>query len=174
MAKGRGVFTTKPIKCGEMIFAEKPITTWSEFIDMKRPDMQRPDLKKLSELVKLKGIEALRLNQLYDGDSKDNLKIPPIDIFTRNNYKHHLIADISIAKLQRICWPNVVSINKDDLALYGFQSFLNHEQNNEEQTLVRLQSDSGYVVCQAKRDLDWGEEIMIDYQEWGHTDLDKP
>ena len=39
IAKGRGVFTTKPIKCGEMIFAEKPITTWSEFIDMKRPDM---------------------------------------------------------------------------------------------------------------------------------------
>jgi len=53
----------------------------------------------LSNLVQRKGIEALRLNQLFDGGAKEDLKIPAIEIFTRNNYKGHLIEDMSIDQL---------------------------------------------------------------------------
>jgi hypothetical protein len=55
--------------------------------------------KKLIDLVQLKGIHALRVSQLYDGQNGDNLKIPPIELFTRNNYKQHQIEDISVDRL---------------------------------------------------------------------------
>ena len=76
--KGRGIFASKPIMKGELISVEKPIACGASTLIVA---------EELTELVQLKGIQALRLNQMYDGESKD-LKIPSIEIFTRNNYRH--------------------------------------------------------------------------------------
>jgi len=38
----------------------------------------------------LKGIDAIRLSYLSDGDKKKELKIPPMSLFTDNHYKRHL------------------------------------------------------------------------------------
>ena len=79
--KGRGVFATKPIKRGDVIFVEKPIAIGSETFERQLPETKTSNsadylrgstinmAMKLSELLQLKGVEALRLNQLFDGGS---------------------------------------------------------------------------------------------------------
>lgn len=37
----------------------------------------------------LKGVDAVRMSYLYDGDKKKQLKIPPMTLFTDNHYKKY-------------------------------------------------------------------------------------
>ena len=54
--------------------------------------------------MKVKGPEALRLSQLYDGTP--NTTIPPVDMFVKNEYKTHHIPDIPRDKLKDIIKHN--------------------------------------------------------------------
>ena len=65
--------------------------------------------KKCHSIAQLKGIEALRMSYLFDGeeDSFEKLEIPPIEIFVENHYKKYDIGDISIKKLDNITKINV-------------------------------------------------------------------
>ena len=60
------------------IYADEGVLTSIEVMELRRgPERQRQYLngpiiniaKKLSDLVQLKGIDALRVNQLFDGES---------------------------------------------------------------------------------------------------------
>jgi hypothetical protein len=121
---------------------------------------------KLSELVQLKGIDALRLNQLYDGSSKEDLKIPPIEMFTKNNYKDYKIADMSTIQLQKICCFNVFDVTPENEsttcdALYAFYSFFNHKTGSDH--LLAANMTQGICTGMAIRDIEQGEELLIDY-----------
>ena len=45
--------------------------------------------QKCIEFVELEGIQALRLTYLYDGTESSASKIPPIEVFTKEEYKKY-------------------------------------------------------------------------------------
>lgn len=51
--------------------------------------------KQCTELANLKNQHSLRLSYLYDVDEKD-IKIPKIQIYTQNKYKHQEIPQMSV------------------------------------------------------------------------------
>jgi hypothetical protein len=63
-------------------------------------------LLKCHDLSLLNGIEALRMNFLYDGCNNEDLKIPIMDIFFHNNYKKYTKVNLSIEKLNKIIQYN--------------------------------------------------------------------
>ena len=93
--KGRGVFSTKFMKKGHLISVEKALAVATldkktgilTFIDpVNMLDNTHADLvKKCSDLASLRGLEAFKLNYIYDGTPND--KIPPMSIFGNNNYR---------------------------------------------------------------------------------------
>ena len=50
----------------------------------------------------LKGVEALRLSYLFDGQKDKEIKIPPLDVFVSNKYKEHDVPDIQYEDLLQI------------------------------------------------------------------------
>jgi SET domain-containing protein len=125
----------------------------------------------LVDLAQLKGIHALRLNQLFHGEDFDDLKIPPQEIFTSNAYKHHHIEDMSVERLQKCVRFNSFadhSSQKIEGQLFCFTSFYNHDKlgSTIEMNAGGLK-DFNFVV--ALRDIEEGEELKYDYK---HTILD--
>ena len=102
--KGRGVFASRPLKKGELLVVENAVAeTFPDDYpaggaanpakyESKRYQInsaQTELVTKCSNLMKLKGIQGLRISYLYDGSKMRNLRVPPIDIFYKNNYKGH-------------------------------------------------------------------------------------
>ena len=88
-------------------------------------------VKKCSETVLLKGIEALRLSYLYDGSTKEDLKIPPLEIYVENQYKKFNIPNVEFEKLNEIIILNSFTQYEEDTisftrTLFCFKSFINH------------------------------------------------
>ena len=95
-AMGRGVFANRFIKEGTLIIVEKGLIDTRSLksfdesdTDQKANIEQRKKalVKQLSEIAKLKGIEALRMSYLYDGTDPEAIGIPSTDIFLDNHYK---------------------------------------------------------------------------------------
>jgi len=121
---------------------------------------------KLYDLVHHLGIVALRLNQLYDGSSIQGLKVPSIDIFTKNSYKAHTIKDMSIEQLQKVVCLNSFAVTLENgktpaTALYGFMSLFNHAAKSDQ--LLSAHITEGIMSSKATRDIEAGEELLIDY-----------
>ena len=76
--KGRGLFATKDFKKGDLLLVEKALAG-----PMDEPRLQAT----LWEYAKEKRVEALRLNYLYDGRETKDLKIPPMELFLRDEFK---------------------------------------------------------------------------------------
>ena len=91
--KGRGLFASRLLRKGELIIAEKAIAC-----DQNTSGDNKKMLEICSDIMQYKGINALRLSLLSDG-SNENLEIPSIDIYTKNEYKSHKIPDLDITKL---------------------------------------------------------------------------
>ena len=107
--KGRGVFATKPLEKGDLLVVEKAVAEAKQDLNDMGYIAQTELVKNCSDLVSYKGVEALRISYLYDGEEKkEELKIPPIDVFTSNKYKQHSIPDMSIDKLN-----NIVTFNRN-------------------------------------------------------------
>ena len=94
--KGRGVFATKPLNRGDLIAVEKAIALSEEHLTKNITYLSNTftsgplDLiRKCSEAYQLKGVDAVRLSYLYDGDKKKELKVPPMSLFTDNHYKKY-------------------------------------------------------------------------------------
>ena len=85
--------------------------------------------------VELKGVEALRLSYLYDGN--DNLPIPPVEIFVQNYYKKHTISNLSEEKMARIIALNSLCSTKKNKnepsvvksSIFPFMTFINHARD---------------------------------------------
>ena len=73
--KGRGIFTTKDIKKGDLIIADKAIAT----IQYKIGEQDRM-IDECVKICKVGGILAIRMSYLFDGIYQ-NMKIPPLEIF---------------------------------------------------------------------------------------------
>ena len=90
------------------------------------------------ELYKLKGIHALRMSYLSDGDTP-NTDIPPPDLYTSNYYKKHKLKQISERAIQKIVIKNnfggSVPSASDENAIHsnalllGLVSFMNHSKH---------------------------------------------
>lgn len=92
-AEGRGLFATRDLKKGELLIAEKALA-------VGKGKHQVNDLvDNCIELSKLKGVHALRLNALWNGD-KDDLKVSGLGIFVKNNYRQYKIPDIPVKKIE--------------------------------------------------------------------------
>ena len=177
--KGRGVFATKPIKKGDLIFTEKPIATGimqahqfeSQFADIGNgitgmmSGEQMAIQKKLIELIQANGIHALRVSKLFDGGSKDDLKIPSIEVYTRNNYKDHVIEEMSVEKLQKICLINsTCEEGRSGGALYCFRSFFNHQKGSQTLKVIHINEEMREIkFSYANHDIDQDDEITMDY-----------
>ena len=83
--------------------AHKGIIKLYSFTDRSIHDSGHTELvKKCSDIAQLKGIQALRMSYLYDGQTGREATIPPLKIFVENHYKKYRIPDISIEKLNKI------------------------------------------------------------------------
>lgn len=71
--------------------------------------------EKCVKLLNIKGIDALRLSYLFNGDY-ENLKIPSNDIYTENYYKKYQneIKDLSMDKVTEIVSLNSFGRTKDE------------------------------------------------------------
>ena len=49
-----------------------------------------------------KGVEALRLSYLFDGQKDKEMKIPPLDVFVSNKYKKYDVPEIQYEDLLQI------------------------------------------------------------------------
>ena len=95
--RGRGVFATKDLKRGELIVVDKAIAEVTlekilivlSFTDKKKEfDGSHTELVKQCQKIALnKGNQALIMSYLFDDRDKRDLKIPPLDIFLKNEYK---------------------------------------------------------------------------------------
>ena len=56
-------------------------------------------MKQCQEIAQLRGVEACRMSYLYDGSDKEELEIPPIEIFVNNYYRKWQIPDMHIKQL---------------------------------------------------------------------------
>ena len=88
-------------------------------------------VKACTEIVHLKGIEALRLSYLYDGSKKEELKLPPQEIYVENQYKKLNVPNIDFKKLNQIIILNSFTQYEEDTVsfartLFCFKSFINH------------------------------------------------
>jgi len=93
--KGRGVFASKPLNRGDLIAVEKAIALSEEHMGKNITYLSNAFtagpaglIRKCAE-VQLKGVDAVRLSYLFDGDKKKELKVPPMSLFTDNHYKKH-------------------------------------------------------------------------------------
>ena len=102
--RGRGVFACKDFQKGELIIVEKAI---AEVTDNNISSSIDSLIRKCCAIVDLKGVEALRLSYLYDGQTPfDQLKIPPVEIFHENYYRKYNIPDIPIKKVKMLASLN--------------------------------------------------------------------
>ena len=76
--RGRGVFTTREFKKGELIIVDKAIVSCAN---------QEELTKRCLGISKLQGVEALRLGFLYDNNKATTKIIPPVDVYWKNHYK---------------------------------------------------------------------------------------
>ena len=122
-------------------------------------------VKICSDICSYKGIDAYRINQLFDGEEdKEDLEVPEIKIFTENKYKHLEIPDISIDKLSNIIAQNrnvfTETNHKSKVTqLYCFKSFINHSRD-ENLKLFRVKN---IMFIYALHDITKGQELVIDY-----------
>lgn len=63
--------------------------------------------KQLALYAKHGGVQALRLGHLYDGASKE---VPPLEIYTLNEYKKHGKVQISLTQIE-----NIINLNSFDI-----------------------------------------------------------
>ena len=123
--KGRGVFATKNFKRGSLMIVEKSIV---DVFETTNPKVEMAEM--LSE-VNFKGIQFLRIANLYDG--KENIHCPLTDIFFRNNYKSYPQEEISLERLKKIVQLNTFATNPPapkNCLLFCFCSFINHSRSN--------------------------------------------
>jgi len=92
--KGRGVFASKALNRGDLIVVEKAIALSEEHLGKNITYLSNAftagpqDLiRKCAELYNLKGVDAVRMSYLFDGDKKKEWKVPPMSLFTDNHYK---------------------------------------------------------------------------------------
>ena len=92
--KGRGVFATKALNRGDLIIVEKAIALSEENLGKNITYLANAFtagpvglISRCRELYKLKGLDAVRLSYLYDGNKKKDLKVPPMSLFLDNHYK---------------------------------------------------------------------------------------
>ena len=78
-------------------------------------------VKKCWDISQLKGIEALRLSYLHDGTNKENIPIPPLDIFVQTHYKQYEIEDIPIKRIHAMVSLNSFS-HKHEENKRGYKS----------------------------------------------------
>ena len=91
--KGRGVFLKQAVKKGELLFVEKPIECVYQYqhVSQKKSNIRELVylIRQCSEIANLKGQHALRLSYLHYDPEIANMPIPPIEIFTQNEYKQY-------------------------------------------------------------------------------------
>lgn len=116
--KGRGVFATEKILKGEHVIIEQPIglaknpeksleiSVTGKFLDLGSHSKLLANLNKVCDL---RGIQALRLGYLTDGNEKP---IPDLNIFLNNHYKHHEIKGLSAHELKNIIDYNSFGTNQ--------------------------------------------------------------
>ena len=112
-------------------------------------------VEKCFKFVELKGVEALRLSYLYDGS--ENLPLPPVDIFVKNNYKKHDFENISREKLCRIIALNSLCSTKRSKngpsvvksSIFPFMTFINHARDMN----IDPQCNKSYVFIFASRNI---------------------
>ena len=107
--KGRGLFASRNLAKGELLIAEKAISYGKEDPEYGTKEMQYSysngektynngnivDLiQNCSTLAQLKAAHAVRLSHLFDG-RKEDMDLPPLDVFVKNSYKRHCIPDMS-------------------------------------------------------------------------------
>ena len=193
--KGRGLFATRNIYKGDLLIAEKaiangkPSKSSTEKTEISKinisVDEKAEIINKCYELAQLKGVQALRLSYLHDGEFQD-LKIPPIDIFVKNKYKNHKIPEISLSQIERIVETNAFVTcsdknlmidkiqncgkrksrsvtgqkQKTSSCLFCLISFINH---NDISNIESLNISDDISLLYASKDISRGEEIFIDY-----------
>ena len=188
--KGRGVFASKPLNRGDLIVVEKAIALSEEHLGKNITYLSNAftagpfDLiRKCAEVYKLKGLDAVRLTYLFDGDKKKDLKVPPLSLFTDNHYKQYMadlpetIKDATIKEILAFNGSkSQTPMRKDNIhhqsansVLFSFRSFINHNRNQN----IKLEYPSSNVVfIFASQNIQKGEELFIDYCD-GIEDLNK-
>ena len=124
------------------------------------------------------------MSYLYDGDKKKELKIPPMSLFTENQYMKYqpdLFVDIPDRIVENM--KEVLSFNgsksteptrKDNRyhtsansVLFNIRSYINH---NRKQNIKMEYPSSNVMFIFASHNIGKGEEIFIDYVD-GIEDL---
>jgi len=114
-------------------------------------------------MATLKGIKALRLSYLTDGEPESMVKIPPIRMFMDNESDEYEFG----SELTEETVINIVNKNsfRDEgegglcLTVYAFISMINHGEPN----IVANAIPPYLHMWYACRDIKAGEQILIDY-----------
>ena len=90
-------------------------------------------MKQCQEIAQLRGVEAIRMSYLYDGSDKEELEIPPIEVFVNNYNRKWQIPDIHIKQLIQITSLNCLkrkgtAPNSMHTTLFCFLSLFNHNR----------------------------------------------
>ena len=188
--KGRGAFASKALNRGDLIAVEKAIALSEDHLDKNITYLSNAftagptDLiRKCGELYGLRGLDAVRLSYLYDGDKKKELKVPPMSLFTDSHYKQYQ-ADLPEA-IPDPAMKEILGFNgsksraparKDNMhhaaansVLYNFRSYINH---NRKQNIKMEYPSSNVVFIFASQNIQQGEELFIDYVD-GLEDLNE-
>ena len=167
---GRGIFAASEINKGDILVVEKSICA----VGSEHPDLSF-DIgidksivktgkfvelsKKCMELINLKGQHAVRLSYLYNGTNK-KLKVPKVDVFTKNNYKGYQLKDISMSQVDQIVSLNC-QVDKRVGLIFPLISFFNHnEKSCLEQVMYGPNQEVKFII--AKENITPGTELFIE------------
>ena len=110
--KGRGVYAAKDLNEGTLILVEKSIAEYVGESDTGLSQMEKKSLEEImhrdlvlqcEKWVKYKGLEALKLDYIYDGETPLNkLTMPPTDIYRSYKHQQYSLPSVSTARLHKI------------------------------------------------------------------------
>ena len=86
--------------------------------------------------------------------------MPPLTVFTNNDYKIYDIPDLDRERIDRIIYFNAIKDGGTDVShLFGLRSLINH---NKDSNLYEIRNGNRTLLF-AKRDIQKGEQLVIDY-----------
>ena len=103
--KGRGIFAARDLCKGDLLVVEKAVAeAYQDNLQLHKgisinDSSYTSMMKQCQEIARGGGVEAIRLSYLYDGTNKDELEIPPIEVFVNNHYRKWQIPDMHIKQL---------------------------------------------------------------------------
>lgn len=169
---GRGVFVTRDILAGELIFAEKAIA-FSEPSNNEttmilndedgsvNKQSQQENVSQCLNIVLHSNIENYRMSFIYDGTKESTMRIPNMRIFRKHDIEIKNVPTLSAQRIRNIVKYNSFETEKGGTGTWILASFMNSKKDDERNTDTVSVGRMKFI--KARRFLPSGTQLFIDY-----------